>query len=171
MNVRLDHVENQGILKYLGVQKRFRNSDSTASAEVSYSPDSVKKPYTELGVHPDLVSRLWDEITSDLPERCAWIIRRTPVLVQPTSGIIFGFCGGTHTYALRLPQNTRAEAIERGAKTKYKYSSGCLGIGSSKLDLKTIGEDWILGDWHKEEKEWCLHAFNYAEELGREKQA
>ena len=166
MNVRFDHAENQGILNYLG-KRRHKRHASIDKAEISFSPDTFKDPYMQFGAHPDLVSHFWDDITQDIPEECAWFVYDTHVLVHPVSGIVFGYCGGTHTYAFRLPANIHAGAIERGAETVRKHSSGCLGIGASKEDLTKIGADWVFGRFFDEEKVWCVHAYTYAGELGK----
>ena len=33
-------------------------------------PDQIEQPYMTLGTHPDLVTRLWDELPSQLPADC-----------------------------------------------------------------------------------------------------
>ncbi len=71
---------------------------------------------------------------------CKWVAHGTPVLVRPDSGIVFGFCGGTHTYALKLPDRA-------------------LG---SPLDLSILGPDWISGRWLAQESKWCLAAYENA---------
>jgi hypothetical protein len=63
-----------------------------------------------LGAHPDLLARLWDELGGALPVDCRWIVFGTPVLVHPKTGMLFGFGGGTHTYAFRLPPRERDAA-------------------------------------------------------------
>ena len=70
-----------------------------------------RAPQPSIGIvpiHPDLVARLWDEITTLLPVDCRFVLFGTPVLMRPDSEIVFGFAGGTHTYALRLPDGVRA---------------------------------------------------------------
>jgi hypothetical protein len=84
------------------------------------------------------------------------VVYGSPVLVQPENGVIFGFAGGTQTYALRVPPATREEAIRSGAKRARTYSDG------SQFSLDDMGEDWIFGGWLKEEPRWCLAAFTHA---------
>ena len=67
------------------------------------SPDAFVRPHETLGTHPDLVGRLWDELPAELPVDCRVVFYGMPALMHPTTGIVLGFAGGTHTYALRLP--------------------------------------------------------------------
>jgi hypothetical protein len=121
----------------------------------------VDDPYYKLGAHPEIVGRLWDEITALLPADCRWVVHGTPALVHPGTGVVFGFGGGTHTYALRLPEAERDEAIRAGAERVHRYMDG------SVLDLSRIGEEWILGRWFKDEPRWCLAAYRAAGEAGK----
>jgi hypothetical protein len=134
-----------------------------------------------LGTHPDLVSRLWNEITTALSVRCNWVVYGAPVLVRPDTGIIFAFAGGTHTYALRLPPKQRTElvaaALQQGeeradkfalrgpvrdrylraqAGDVHEYSDG------SKFDVSTVGSEWAFGRWLPGETAWCLAAYEHA---------
>jgi hypothetical protein len=121
------------------------------------SPDQVVRPYESLGTHPDLVARLWDELQSKLPVDCRVIFYGTPVLMHPTTGIVFAFAGGTHTYALRLPEPERAQAIYAGA-TRVKHYPG----RQPSFDLDDIGPAWVFCSWFPNEEAWCLAAFEYA---------
>ena len=133
----------------------------------SVSPESLTNPYYDLGTHPDVVERLWDELTVRLPARCRWIVYGAPVLVHPSAGIIFAFAGGTHTYALRLPAKEREEALRAGAKRLYEYPAYPeLDIEASTLDLASIGEEWVFGGWFEGEEDWCLAAYQFAQEPG-----
>src|SRR6476469_2042727 len=107
IDVDFTNPANAGILRHL----QRGPSCSVAHDLAACSPESVDDPYMNLGTHPDLMSRLWDEITTALPVRCNWVVYGAPVLVRPDTGIIFAFAGGTHTYALRLPPEQRAELI------------------------------------------------------------
>jgi hypothetical protein len=123
----------------------------------------VKDPYLRLGCHPDLVERLWKGLTVRLPMECAWIVYGVPVLVHPSSGIIFGFCGGTQMYALRLPPEAQAEAIKAGAERVFRYPAiPRLNKKETVIDLDTIGKEWVFGKWFKDEAKLCLDAFNFA---------
>jgi hypothetical protein len=42
--------------------------------------------YYDLGCHPDVVKRLWDEINPKLPANCRTIIYGTPALIQQDNG-------------------------------------------------------------------------------------
>lgn len=124
------------------------------------APDQVAQPYMTLGTHPDLVARLWDELPAKLPVDCRAAFFGRPVLAHPTTGIVFGFAGGTHTYALRLPEPQHSEAIRAGAERIMHYP-----VGQPSVDLDEIGPEWIFGKWFSDEVAWCLAAFEFA---GRE---
>ena len=162
--INFDAPANQGILRYLSDPARIARSVSIVRDRPSCSPDEVEQPYLTLGAHPDLLSRFWDELTVKLPVDCRWIVYGMPVLVCPPSGVIFGFCGGTHTYALRLPPPERQAAIEAGAKRVHEYSVvPTRGIAPKRLDLDEIGPEWVFGGWFRGEEEWCLAAYRFAE--------
>ena len=165
ISVDFNHPANVGILAYLESQDRLLNSASEARHIPSCTPASVKQPYMKLGCHPDLVTRLWDELTVKLPIKCQWIVYGTPVLVNPSSGVIFAFGGGTHTYAFRLPPKEQQEAIQAGAKRVYQYPANpSLKAKASMLDLDIIGKEWVFGFWLKGEEDWCLAAYDFAGE-------
>jgi hypothetical protein len=165
LNVNFSSSANTGIARYLEARGRSPRSVSVARAYASTPPESVTDPYYDLGTHPELVERLWDQLTLKLPADCRWIVYGTPVLVRPSSGIIFAFAGGTHTYALRLPVREREGALRAGARRFHEYPAyPALGIEASALDLDDIGEEWVLGGWFKDEEDWCLAAYRFAQE-------
>jgi hypothetical protein len=162
--VDLEHPANRGVLAHLSDLDRLARSASIAKSRRSCSPADVEQPYLRLGTHPDLLARLWDDLGATLPEDCRWIVFGTPVLVHPRSGIIFGFGGGTHTYAFRLPAAERAAALAAGAETVHRYPAYPeLGIPTSVLDLAEIGEEWVFGGWRRGEEEWCRAAYHGCE--------
>ncbi|MBI5118662.1 hypothetical protein HZA56_19515 [Candidatus Poribacteria bacterium] len=147
--VNLEHQANGGILRYL-------RSGSKGHSQPSAAPEDIQNPYYDLGTHPEIVARIWDEITVKLTTDCRCVVYGAPALVHPESGIIFGFAGGTQTYALRLPEPERREAIRKGAEQVHTYMDG------SKLDLKDFGKEWVFGGWFDIEAEWCLAAYEFA---------
>jgi hypothetical protein len=155
---------NAALLAYLADPARLAKSLSGAKDTPSCSPAAVQKPYEHLGTHPDLLSHFWDELGGSLPEDCRWVVYGTPALVHPRSGIAFGFAGGTHTYALRLPLDRRQAAIADGGVTKHEYPAyPTLGIQASSVDLAAIGPEWIFGRGLREPREWCRAAYSHAE--------
>jgi hypothetical protein len=119
-------------------------------------PDEVARPYDTLGTHPDLVARLWDEIAAPLPVDCRFVVFGTPALVRPDTGIVFGFAGGTHTYALRLPETLRKDALAAGAERVKRYPR------QPPFDLDVIGPEWVFGAWLKGEDLWGPAAYEFA---------
>ena len=133
IRVAFDDPRNAGILRYLA-----GGSDPKHAPFTSEPPSVYNLERNCLGTHPELADRLWRGITPKLPPECGWVTCGSPTLVCPDSGIIFGFAGGTHTYALRLPEPARLAALARGAKREHAYSSG------EPLHLDTVGEAWVL---------------------------
>lgn len=161
--VRFDHPANAGILAHLGDPARLERSVSVAKDRRSCSPGEIADPSTTLGTHPELVEHLWDVLGASLPLDCRRVVHGTPVLVHRRSGVIFAFAGGSLTYALRLPETERAEAIRAGAKTVRDYPAYPeLGIEASRLDLADFGPEWVFGGWHADEVRWCRAAFEAA---------
>ena len=161
--IRFDHPANRGALAYLGSPERLRISVSEAASRRDCSPADVSDPYYKLGTHPDLVARLWDELGKPLPAECRRVVYGTPALVRPDSGVLFGFAGGTHTYALRVPRDIKEAALSAGATTIHRYPAYPeLGIEASVLDLNDLGPEWIFGGWYVSESDWCTAAYEYA---------
>ena len=138
---------------------RYLRRGSEPTTPPSEAPAAVKDPYYTLGTHPDLVEQLWDKLTTYLSVDCRWVVYRRPVLVHPTSGIVFAFATGTHLYALRLSEPERAEAKRLGAVRRYEVR------GSLALDLDEVGDAWVFGGWRAEEPRWCAAAYGFAERV------
>lgn len=145
----LNHPANAKLIVHL-------SRSHSSSTPVVQTPAQVHDPYYTLGTHPDLVERLWDQLTVLLPVDCRAVFYNTPVLIRPDTGIVFGFAGGTHTYALRLPAREFAEALQAGAQRVYQYPN------QPPLDLTAIGDGWIFCRWYKNEEYWCATAYEYA---------
>ena len=167
MNVDFVDPRNAGVLRYLRnpydfivgpKAERFRDARErdlgAGRVRDSRSPDSVS--WLNLGTHPDLIERLWRAVASTLPEPAQWVVYGSPVLAHPRTGIVFGWAGGTHTYALRLPPVMRRSAVEAGAQTVARYSNG------DCLDVARIGDEWVLGNWLGAEPGWCASAYDHA---------
>ncbi len=156
----LRHPANASLIAHFASRPKRRAG--TEEGLLSVAAHDTKSPYDGLGSHPDHVSRLWDDLDSGLPARCRWIVRATPVLAHPQTGVIFGFTGGT-TYALRLPHAELEAALAVGAEQVHHFPAYPeLGVSASTLDLRDIGPDWIFGAWRREESSWCLAAFDAA---------
>jgi len=147
----LDHPANAGL------RRHSQSWPQPPGVPPLASPDQVVNPYETLGAHPDLVTRLWDELGGKLPAGCRMVFQGMPVLMHPTTGIVFGFARGTHTYALRLPDRERAEAIAAGATRIKEYSAGRL-----RFDLDDFGPQWVFCGWFRGEEAWCRSAFQHA---------
>ena len=92
----------------------------------------------------------------DAQSLCRFVLFGTPVLMHPSSEVVFGFAGGTHTYALRLPEPVRQEALAAGATRVKTYPR------QPSLDLEVIGPEWVFCSWLTGEERWCLSAYEFA---------
>lgn len=156
--IDFDHPANRGIVAYLGARAQAEREHRPQA-----SPADVKDPHYALGTHPEIVERLWDELGAALPADCRWVLYGSPVLVRHDSGIVFGFAGGSLTYALRLPPYEHAAAVAAGATPVNHYPAYPeLGIEASSLDLKQFGPDWLFMRWFTGEEAWCLAAYDAA---------
>ena len=154
--INFAHPANRRLLTYLQ-SRNERGQDS------ELDPATVENPYYTLGTHPEIVERLWDELGGTLPMPCRWILYGRPVLVHPSSGVVFGYAGGSLTYALRLPPIEREAAVKAGAKTIHEYPAYReLDVAPSRLDLVDFGPEWVFGAWLGGEEAWCRAAFDYA---------
>jgi len=122
--------ENGGVLTYLA------GHDSTRFDPLPDEADRLR-----LGTHPDVVARLWDELANAFAADARAVVRATPALIDPSSGVIVAVGIGT-TYALRLvPEDTA------GRETIHRYTS----VGRT-LDLaETFGAGWVFGTWDADE--------------------
>lgn len=144
---------NAGAVRYL----RPRNEKNLPPCA---APDSFPDPYMNLGSHPDIVGRLWDELAKSLPQDCRCILYGTPALVAPRSGIVLAVAIGTQ-YGLRLPDGAVAEAINAGARTETQWTGG----GSMNVQ-REFGSDWVFGRWLKQEPDWLVAVYEAVEEGG-----
>src|SRR5512140_3112105 len=110
------HPLNRLVLRYL-------SRDGTRSAALIALPGSVGDAYYGQGSHPDVVSRVWDQLGHALPNDCRCLVYGTPALVHPGAGVILAICNGTQ-YNLRLAPDGLDEASAKGAKTVTRWSGG-----------------------------------------------
>ena len=147
----LEHPANAGL------RRRFEHRELRAGLAPLTRPDDVEQPYLTLGTHPDLVARLLDELAASLTDDCRVVFYGTPALMHPATGVVFAFAGGTHTYAMCLPEPERAVAIAAGATRVHRYPAG-----QPDFDLAEIGPEWLFGKWLPAEPHWCVAAFQFA---------
>lgn len=160
MNIDFSHEHNTNLINYLLLSD---GPKLLSSDQLGCSPETVNMPYINLGTHPDIVKRLWDEITVLLPAKSSWVICGKPALAHPQSGIIFGFATGSLTYALRLSPITFEHALQKGAQRIWHYTATSeRGAAASTLNLAELGDGWIFGGWWPEEIDWCLSAYDFA---------
>jgi hypothetical protein len=121
----------------------------------SQSPAEVDT--LQLGTHPDIIDRLWG-IGRRLPEDCAWVSFRQPVLAHARTGILFGIGVGTLGFGLRLPPDLSAAAQARG----LSFTAGFRDLdGPQVFSLRDYGEDWWFGRWTPDDDVWARAAFDF----------
>lgn len=155
--VDLDHPANAAVLRRLA-----RHAPDAAP---DLAPEEVADHWG-LGTHPDLLYFFWNELTEGWPDadRCRRIVYGRPVLVSPRSGVIFGWAGGTHTIALRLPQPEREMALAAGGVRILHFRAyPDLGIAASTDDLADAGEEWVFCDAAGDRRRWCQAARAFAD--------
>jgi hypothetical protein len=141
MDAIRNHPANGGVIRWL-----CRESGGVASVA---APDSAPDPYNWCGSHPEIVERVWDQLGHGLPPNCRVILCGTPVLVEPTTGVILAVSFGT-SYCLRLPEGALPAALKAGCKTSRRWTGGTF------TDVSTLfGLDWVFGCWAKDEVAWC----------------
>ena len=149
---------NRKLIEYLQSCNSHRHSPEQ-------NPAGIDLRSSTLGTHPDILERLWGELGGVLPVKCNWILYGRPVLAHPRTGIVFGFAGGSLTYALRLPPEVRRAAIAAGAATRHDYPAyPQLQVSASSLDLEVFGPQWVFGAWLRDEPQWSVAAFAHAAE-------
>lgn len=135
MNVEIP--ENEAVLAFL-----FRSQQH----EILLPPNqSTRDPYLELGSHPDVVERIWDELGTVFGQDSRQIVCGRPALVHPMTGIVLAIAWGTR-YVLRLSEEMARKARNAGFKTVHTWSDG------TKTDIVSdLGPGWIFGQWSTEE--------------------
>jgi|GEM_PF-1966540 len=154
IQVNFGHPANTAILRYLAANTGRNN------APLEERPDSFDKTfYDELGTHPDLVYLLWHQVSAKLPVDCRWVVFARPILVHPTTGVIFAFAAGTHYCGFRTPPTKKPIVAE----AKSKWSQG--KAPNSRINLDELGEEWSSFLWLNDLENFGLLAYQYAGEL------
>ena len=110
-------------------------------------------PYMGQGCHPEVVTRVWDELGGELPHDCRAQAKGKPVLAHPESDRIIALAHGM-AYALWLTPGDHAAALQAGASTVMTWSGG------SVTDLaERAGTGWIWGRWYANEPSWLQRAY------------
>lgn len=139
-------------------------SDFLGPPVPALAPDSfgrLQDPYLEAGSHPDVVERVWDELSQGLPRDCRRLLGGRVVLAHPVGGVVFAFAYGT-AYAVLVPPDQRALADRLELTTTRRWT------GDRVTDLEAeLGEGWRFGRWRDEERGWCRRAYDEAERGAR----
>jgi hypothetical protein len=119
----------------------------------SLSTGRPRDPYINQGCHPDVVSRVWDQLGKELPRDCRAQANGKPVLAHPDTDRIIAFALGT-AYALWFVPADFDAARAAGASTVMNWSGG------SSTDLALVaGAGWSWGRWSERESGWLLNAY------------
>jgi hypothetical protein len=112
-----------------------------------------RDPYINQGCHPDVVSRVWDQLGKGLPRDCRAQAKGRPVLAHPATDRILAFALGT-AYALRLTPGDLERALETGASTVMEWS-----IGPATDLAEVAGPGWIWGRSADDEAGWLRNTY------------
>ena len=113
-----------------------------------------------LGTHPDLMDEFWalgrENSPADVNPVAA--VGGRPVLVHPTTGVIYGMATGSYVHRLRLPAEERAKAITLSGETKV--------YPNITFHASDYGDDWaFIETWRNPDvKAWHRAAYDYAGE-------
>jgi len=116
-------------------------------------PHGPPDPYLQLGSHPDIVQRVWDDLGGALPADCRAIVYGTPALVDPRSGVVLAMACGT-AYVIRVPENLLEAAYKAGCRVERSWTTG----GTTRI-ADEYGHGWVFGAWVKAEAEWLREVF------------
>ena len=110
-------------------------------------------PYLEMGSHPDIVGRVWDELGVVFSPDCPRIVCGSPALVHPGTGVVFALALGTR-YVLRLCSDLASEAKRKGLRGVHTWSDGTI------TDIEAeLGTGWIFGNWSHQEISWLKQCY------------
>lgn len=144
MDAILDHSANASVIRSLS-----RRKGAFLSVVGPDAFDDPYYPYLGCGSHPDIVSRVWDELGRGLPPSCRRILCGTPVLIEPETGLVLAICYGTR-YALRVPDGAMPAALQAGCKVAHRWGDDHV------TDLATeFGDNWVFGCFARAEEQWC----------------
>jgi len=124
-----------------------------AGEDVLFRQGRESDPYLEGGCHPDVVTRIWNELGPTLPADSRARAKGVPVLAHPESNRIFAAARGTR-YALWLTPPDIEAATLLGASTLASWAGG------SVTDLREVaGDGWVWGGWYPGEPEWLRRSY------------
>lgn len=115
--------ENEQILSYLKEMHPFHE------IIVPFSPKKVSQEITP----SDFIGRF--SVMSSLPQNSKYVIYGSEALVQPETGIIFGFITGT-SVIYRLPDNILKEAME-GNIVNFRV------MKDSGINMENLESNWV----------------------------
>ena len=146
MNLDEYRPSNQGVLNHL----RKNHGDKDPIAPSTAHP----YPHLQLGSHPDIVTRVWEELGDTLPMDCKAIVYGTPALVNPNNGAILALAYGT-AYVIKIPENKVSAALACGCKAEQAWAGG------AKTNVAELfGTGWLFGGWCSDEKLWLLDTYH-----------
>ena len=151
------HPENSCVIEYLKLHSFKRPRWSSGYYISAY----------HMQARDDLEDWLYEQ-SKNLPVRCESSAFGYPLLVNPNGGVIFALATGTHTVGIRLPPETRRDALISGAQEAIDYHT--LGLSQATLYATEFGVDWVLvlagAILGPLVAEWLRRAYEYAQRIG-----
>jgi len=115
--------------------------------ETITSPDNIGS--VDMHVHPEILQRLWTDITASLGTECRGVLCGRPVLFDPATRRVFAFGFGT-MYVVCVPPPLRPAPPDHKTVTRL--------ANKSVIDLEyAMGIGWVFGNWSPSEIEWSRH--------------
>jgi hypothetical protein len=123
------------------------------TADVLEPWDAKPSAWDKRGSPPGVVQHLWKKLGNKLPVNCRAILYGSPVLIEPSSGVVIAKAYGT-VYVIRVCPGDIEAALSLGCTTTHQWSDG------TTLDLQQeLGVDWVFGHFLKEEYGWLQNTF------------
>jgi hypothetical protein len=161
MRLALEHPANRGILTAPSGSHCafFDEPGDLPDFKTLDQIENVAAVYQFAGHHPEIVARVWDQLGGSLPVEGRCLVRWTPALVEPESGVVLAVCYGTE-YALRVPDEFLPDALAAGCNHSFDWGRTTDRPTDRPTDLrKDFGAGWVFGGFVREEPDWCRAAF------------
>mgnify|MGYP001599115343 CR=1 FL=1 len=142
---------NKAIIHYLN-EKEY-------PTDLEFVDDDAKMMDNKLrlGTHPDYIELLWNVYSKTLPKQCKAILYGTPVLINPSTSVVFGLAEGTYPPLLRLSKNDVVSIKQKGGKTTLSDMDGVYA------DAGVLGNEWVYCfSFINDIQSYCLNAYNYS---------
>ena len=134
----------------ISILKTIRESGSNKPAVMYLSANQVSQPENLLDISQLTIDKLWNA-TPGIPENCKRVIFGTPVLVNPNTGIVFGFIKDKTNMCFRLPK----DLIK-------KYTVAPKVATRSLPTTRVINDNWLVKSTGKNHNDLIYRSYEYS---------